>query len=279
MTTADQILRNTQATLEITFTAGDATGAVTYTVTDANGTSVATGTATNETEAGRYTFILAPQTAVKTLTIAWTGTWSGAVQSITTYAEIVGGHLFTLAEARAYDKAVLTSTTTYPDAAIRETRAGITDLFEQVTGVSFIPRYGRTTLDGSGYELWLPHRQIRTLLSGSVDAVALTAPQIAEIELYEYGRLYWTGGWASTTRRNVTVAYEHGYQAVPWDIHLAALTFLRYVLVSSDISDRTISFTNELGSFRQAVPGTKYPTGIPMVDAALSRYTSTMVFA
>jgi hypothetical protein len=266
--------------LEITFTAGDASGAVTYAVTDADGISVASGSATNETEPGRYTFVFAPQTAVKTLTIAWTGTWGGVAQTISTYAEVVGNHLFTLAEARAFDKAVLASTTTYPDAAIREARAGITDFFQQVTGVSFIPRYGRAVLDDPrSTDLWLPVLQLRTLLAGSLAGTALTAGEIADIEVYEYGKLWRTAGWPGSTRRDVIVSYEHGYQTVPWDIHQAALTYLRYILVSSDISDRTISWSSELGTFRQAVAGRNYPTGLPSVDAALGRYTAAAVLA
>ncbi len=284
MTGADHILKNTSATLGITFTAGDATGNVTYTVTDADGVSVQTGTATNEAAAGYYTFTLTPQAAVKTLTIVWSGTWGGAVQTITTYAEIVGAHLFTVAEARAVDNAKLANATTYPDATIREARAGIADFFEQVTRVSFIPRYARTILDGDGTgAAWLPHRQVRSLLAASTGSTsttrtALTAAELLEVDTYDYGLLERSTTW-TIGHRNLVVSYEHGYQAVPWDIHQAALIYLGFVLVASDVSDRTISYSNELGTFRQATPGRNYPTGIPVVDAALSRYTSAMVIA
>lgn len=285
MNVADHVLKNTQATLAIDFTAGAATGAVTYTVTDADGTAVTSGSATHGT-AGAYSFTLPPQTAVKSLTIVWTGTWGGVAQSLTTYAEIVGNHLFTIAEARAFDNAALASVTDYPEADIRAARAGIADFFESVTDVSFIPRYGRKVLDGPGArDLWLPVKQLRTLLAASVAGTAFTASEIADVEVYEYGKLYRPSTWDSyvwgegAARRNVTVAYEHGYQSVPWDIHQAALVYLRYLLVASDISDRTVSWSNELGTFRQAVPGRLYPTGLPSVDAALGRYQRSMVLA
>ncbi len=284
MTTADHILRSTQATIGITFTAGDATGAVTYTVTDADGVSVQTGTATNEAPAGYYTFTLAPQATVKTLTIVWSGTWGGADQSITTSAEIVGAHLFTVAELRAFDDAALTNPTTFTDATIREARAGIADFFEQVTGVSFIPRYARTILDGDGTgSAWLPHRQVRAILgastgSASTALTALTAAELLEVGTYEYGLLERNASW-TTGHRNLVVSYEHGYQAVPWEIHRAALIYARNVLVAVDMSDRTLSMTNELGTIRLSIPGQKYPTGIPVVDAALSRYTQSLVIA
>lgn len=285
--TADHILKNTQATLEATFTSGVATGSVTYTVTDATGTSVATGTATHGS-GGAYSFVLPPQDTVKTLTIVWSGTWAGAAQSITTYAEVVGGHLFTIAEARAFDNAALTNATLYTDAAIREARAGIADFFDNVTGISFIPRYRRETLDAPsyGYDLWLGRRQIRTLLAASSDGTAFTTDELAAVNVYEYGKLHrpgttWCGtSWPSSTRLGVIVAYEHGYQMVPWEIHQAALMYLRYVLVSSDISDRAISVVNDFGQVqRLSVASMRYPTGIPTVDAALNRQTPVLGMA
>ena len=70
---AELILKNTSSTLEITFSAGDASGAVTVTITRADGTALATGAATtNETEAGRYTYLMAPQTELDSLTAVWT---------------------------------------------------------------------------------------------------------------------------------------------------------------------------------------------------------------
>jgi len=276
MTTSDHILVNTQATLEITFTSGDATGDVTYIVTDAAGATVASGTATNETEPGRYTFLLAPQATVAELSIAWTGTWNSAVQTLTTTAEIVGAYLFNISEARAYDKGALASDTVYTDEAIRTARVGITDFFRQVTGMSFVPRYGRTVLDGDGGpELKVPASNLSEILSATVNGTALTPSELAEVTVYPEGILYRAAGWARSStsrRRNITVGYEYGHHQAPWDIHEAALMFLRYVMVPSDVSDRTITWTNELGTFRQAVPGEKYPTGIPAVDAALSRY-------
>lgn len=278
MNTSDHILVDTQATLEITFSAGDAAGNVTYVVTDSEGAAVASGTANNETEAGRYTFVLAPQPMVANLVVAWTGTWGGVPQTLTTTAEIVGAYLFTLAEARAYDKAVLGNATVYSDAAIRAARVGITDFFQEITGVGFVPRYGRAVLDGDGgRELKVQDfGHVDELLYASVNGTALTAPELAEVSVYPEGRFYRPAGWprsADGSRRNIVLGYEFGAHQAPWDVHEQALVLLRYTLVPSDISDRTITWTNELGTFRQAVPGEKYPTGLPSVDAMLSRYS------
>jgi hypothetical protein len=73
----------------------------------------------------------------------------------------------------------------------------------------------------------------------------------------------------------VVVAYEYGWPTPPADVSRAAMILARYELVSSDISDRMVSFSNDLGEVRLSVPGNKYPTGIPIVDATLARYDET----
>lgn len=285
MTGTDHVLRNTSATLTVTFSAGAAdSDAVTVTITDEAGNEVVAETAAAAAGDGAYSYQLAPQTQLNRLTVTWAGEWGGIPQTITTFVEIVGGYLFTVADARAFDDAKLADEETYPDAAIRDVRAGIADLFEQVTGVSFIARYARETLDApAGRDLWLARRQVRTVLAASVSGTALTSDELADLELYAHGQLYrsaaWRCGFATSGRRAIVVEYEHGHETVPWDIHQAALVLARYTLVSTEVSDRTISWSNELGTFRQAVPGEKYPTGIPAVDAALGRYTRRMVLA
>ena len=51
--------------------------------------------------------------------------------------------------AQSYGDRALANTTTYPDLDIRAARDRITDLFEQICGASFIPRFARDVLDGS----------------------------------------------------------------------------------------------------------------------------------
>ena len=279
MNTADHILRNNRAVLQITFSAGVADGSVTVTVADAAGAVVSTGAATS-VGAGVYTYALAPQTTVKNLTVTWAGSWGGVAQSIQSYAEVVGAYLFTLAQARMANRGALTSATDYPDTAIREARAGITDFFEEVCGVSFVPRYGRETLDSpSSYDLWLERTRPTRVLASSVDGTALTVGELGALVVYDTGRVYNPSWWSGSLARGVTVEYEHGYQQPPYDIHLAALVYLRQLLVASDIGDRTIAFTTELGTIRNAVAGSNYPTGIPVVDAALSRHMERSLIA
>lgn len=270
---AELVLKNTRAVLEVTFSADDADGAVTVTSLRADGTAGPGGSATNEAEAGRYTFALSPQSELDLLTVTWSGAWGAVTQSIQTQAEIVGGYLFPLADLRSFGDRALANTTTYPDATLREARDRITDMFQDVCGVAFVPRYHRDTLDGTGNgRVYVTKHRPRRLIAVSVDGTALDAGQLADVDVYDTGKLERDATW-TTGRRNVVVAYEHGWQSPPADISRAGMVLARYELVSSDISDRMLSFDNDLGTVRLSVPGRNFPTGIPVVDATLARYS------
>jgi hypothetical protein len=270
---ASQILKNTNATLEVTFSIGNADAGVTTTVKRADGTTLTSGAATQTAPTGHYTFTLAPQAELDSLTVTWAGTFGGTAQSVQTFAEIVGGYLFPLADLRTFGDQALASSTSYPDAVLRQAREEITDFFERVTECSFIPRYGRETLDGNGStRLWLDKKRVNRLIGITVDGVALSAPELALVYPYSTGRIERDAAWSWSTRQNIVVSYEYGWPSTPAAVQRAALILARYQLVSNDISDRTISFANDLGTVRLSVPGMDYPTGIPVVDATLDRY-------
>jgi hypothetical protein len=273
---AELILKNTRATLEMIFSAGNADAAVTVTVTGADGASIQSGSAT-ALGSGDYTFGLNPLSELNSLTVVWSGSWGGVAQSITAYADVVGANLFSLADLRAFGNKGLANATTYPDADLRAARGRITDMFEDRTGCSFVPRYHRDTLDGTGNcRVWLLKKRVRRIIAASVDGVALS--DLTILKPYPTGRLErtsgtWGSGWSNW--QNVVVAYEYGWPAAPADISRAAMTLARYELVNNDISDRMISMSNDLGEVRFSIPSAKYPTGIPVVDATLAAYDET----
>jgi hypothetical protein len=280
-----RILKNTSATLKRTFTvdgtATDADGDVTVTITDAAGTEVVAETNSTSVGSGVYTYLLAPQSNPSRLTATWSGSWSGVSQTVTDTVLVVGGHLFTEVEARAFHDAAMSSASTYSDAAIAEARDRITDTFSEVTGVAFVPTYEYETLEGTGgrvlYARW---PRISDVLSASIGGTAQTASDLVAMRvpsngIYHKGRL-----WPLPTTsdpRNVTVGYVHGWTTVPGQIKRAALTVLRYELVDSNIGDRTVSLTDEIGTIRVAQPGFRGAAyGIPAVDATLERYSERM---
>lgn len=284
---ADQrILRNTSATLTRTFyvdgTATSADGNVTLGITDEAGAEiVAAGTVAVNDSTGVYSYLLAPQSQLNRLTVTWSGTWSAVAQSFTDYVEVVGGHLFTEAEARAAHSSLLTSATVYPDAAIAEARDRISDEFEQFCGVSFVPRYNYETIPGSGNH-WLPieRGRVSTVIAATVNSTSLTVANVTPHPTLP--KLHYTGTWSSPTGSNplnVTVEYEHGYDTPPPDIKRAALILLRHQIIPDQaggaIPDRAISLTDEVGTIRLAQPGFRgAPYGIPLVDQTLMRYTT-----
>lgn len=125
-------------------------GTVTIGIVDATGAEVvASGTATSKSGSGTsttYTYSLAIQTAVKRLTVTWTR--ADTTASFSSDIEVVGGLLFTEVEARAHHDSQITAST-FTDAQIADTRARITDEFEQICGVSFIPRWREQKMAGS----------------------------------------------------------------------------------------------------------------------------------
>lgn len=266
-----QFPRNTQATLAVNVSAGAATGAVTATTKGEDGVTIATGAATHVGVGGDYTFLCPPQAELNRLTTTWSGTWNAVVQSVETFDEIIGGLLFSLAEARVYKDAGLADTTAYPDADIRDARDRIADDFQNCCGVPFFPRYERETLSGSGQTwLWLPYKRPLRLVSVMVGGVAMTSPELAAVVLNPSGKLETAAAWP-TGRRNIVVTWERGYRRVPLEIHRAALELTHYELISSEITDRMVTFANELGTVRLSTPGRENPTGIPLIDAVLHR--------
>lgn len=196
----------------------------------------------------------------------------------------VAWQLFGVAEARAFNRAELASTTTYTAAAITEAEREIRDAFEQVCGVSFVPKTCVDYyVDGTGGRvLWLPFVRLKEVTAAVIYDSDMTvvetfdADDLADLALYDDGRIvrrtrgYWTAG-----ERNVRLTFTHGYGACPLEIRRAALSVCLAKLVPSDVSDRATYVSDGNMTFGLATAGrfgAEY--GLPMVDSTLSRYSS-----
>lgn len=266
-----RVLRTTPATLSHTFKVDEtptSAGAVTVAVKRLDGTTVASGAATAGTP-GQYSYALAGQAELDTLTVDW----SGSLGTERDVVEIVGGHLFDLAEARSQPPPL--DATKYPTATLRAKRVEVEVECERICGVAFVPRYERVVLDGSGGEpLVLPRVEIRAVRSVSIGGAITTG-----VDFDPAGVIYRAGGasWPAG-RRNVLVEYEHGYDAPPEDLKMAAMLRLRsrLTMTSSGVPDRAITWTAaEGGTYRIALPS-KTKTGVPDVDAAYEGHTIDM---
>lgn len=271
----ERILQNTPGTLsQQWFEAGDPVdpGTVTVEITRADGTVlVAAGTGTTGAGTNPRTFSLTTtHTALlDRLTVTWTSTAKGALTSV---LEVVGGFLFSIAQARAIQP--LNSTSSYPTETIVAMRTTVEEAIEQACGVAFVPRYTRENLTGSGgYQLLLRPYTTR-VRSVTVAGTAWAQPDLDALTYDTVGAVESVYRWPSS---RVTVGYEHGYQSVPAEINRAALILAKTWLVGarSPIDDRASTFAAENGvSYSLVVPGRGGSTfGVPEVDAVVGRYS------
>lgn len=266
-----RVLRTAPVTLSHTFRVDEtptSAGAVTVAVKRLDGTAVASGAATPG-GTGQYTYDLVGQAQLDTLTVDW----SGSLGTERDLVEVVGGYLFDLVEARNQPPPL--DATKYPTATLRAKRVEVEVECERICGVAFVPRYERVVLDGSGQgSLLLPRIEIRAVRSVTIGGALTTA-----VDFDPAGVLYLAGGasWPAG-RRNVLVEYEHGYDAPPEDLKMAAMLRLRsrLTMTSSGVPDRAITWTAaEGGTYRIALPS-KAKTGVPDVDAAYEGNTIDM---
>lgn len=263
-------------------------GATTLTVTNDDDTALVTAAAATGTGAVARTSVLtATHTAtLDLLTAVWTATTTtnNSPGTLTQAYEVVGDHLFTIAEARAFDRAQLAASATYSDAAITAARQRITEWFESILGVSAFPRYRKVILDGDGSDtIMVPDGRVTAIRAAAIRAsggttwTALTADELADLfidpdtgQVMRESLGLWTSG-----RRNIRIAYEYGHEQVPEPLKYAALKVLTNHIVPSNMSDRTIQTSGEFGTLMLATPNPAVRArwfGLPIVDSILAEY-------
>lgn len=247
-------------------------GTVTYAVVNDAGTSVASGTASGTGAAARTFSLTSTHTAdLDVLTITWT---SATLGTLVTQVEVVGGFVCSIGQIDA----ALTrggTATAYAVADKERARAAAVDAFETACGVAFTPRYAREKFFGDGYELLLPTPHVRSLRSVSIDGTALTADELAAIDVdTRAGRLIRQVGWFSWQRtRGITVTWEHGHTSAPADVSRAVAMLAAAALADGPYDDRGYGISDEGGSIRLLTAGVMGAYfSIPDVEAALRRY-------
>ena len=275
-----KLLQNRAATILLVVTdqfgtAVDAAANPTVVVKDGGGATIASGTSSKPVgTTGLYEFGLTPaHTAVlDSYSAVWSYSRGGSAEQAMTTFEVAGGFFFSVAEARAFDNAAMADAARYPASTIVAGRELVEDHIEHLCGVAFVPRATRVVIDGTNDDVLVAITRPREIASASVDDVALTAGQLANISIYPEGRLAYPA-WI-TGELNIRMHVLHGHDVPPEPIKRAALVLLRNRLVASSIDDRAVAFTDELGTRQLAVAGRRgQPTGIPDVDAAIAQYS------
>jgi hypothetical protein len=246
-------------------------GVVTVDIARADGTALVTDGATSGTGAAARTYNLTAAThtnLLDTLTVTWESTTKGTV---TAYVEVVGGFLFSVADARAVSP--LQNTTTYPTAKIVAVRTLVEEAIEDACGVAFVPRYTRETLSGVGEaDLPLNRARLRSIRSVSIDGETLASADLAEVGIHSARYINYPNHW-DQGYSNVIVGYEHGFDFPPARISRAAILLAKRWLVEGPIDDRATSLITEDGTFALTTPGLRGALfDLPEVNAAIEEY-------
>jgi hypothetical protein len=290
--TPARFIKDTAVTITLTaYSDGTATdvGTITLGIVDAAGNTVlSAGTAvTSDGGDGTYTYDLAAHTQVDQLIVTWTE--SGGDPVFVSYHESVGAHLVTEAQIRAADPK-LADATAYPDATLVAERDRVTDLLEQWTGRSFIPRYRYVKTRGEGGRLLSLHSpQVSLGGSGGQGAaydpttvisatIGGTAQTVGNITVTRDGLYHTTRSWSTPTGSdplNVTVEYEYGAPSLVDGVDRIALILIRNRLVKTAIDDRTISLAGEFGTQRFVTEGgpMNNPTRWPEANQWISEHS------
>lgn len=272
----DRVVLGRPATLELTFysdeTATEPTSATIHIVASDGTDVVAAGTAVDlgAPADGIATYDLAAQASLDTLTATWTAVLSGNSVDFTQTIEIVGGHYFSISELRS--QSGLDDAAVFSASLLVAARLATEDLFEKYTGVAWVNRFKRVTLDGSGKStIRLPMLQPTAVTSLSIGGVAVA--DLSGVVVWPDGDVYYPGGFTAG-RQNVVIGVEHGFDSPPEDLRRAAVRYARVVALDfkSRIPERAIQMNTEAGSFQLALASRERPTGYPEIDAILQQH-------
>lgn len=272
---------------------------VSIVIKDGAGATVYTGTPTIHSGHCDITLPVATLPNLDTYEFIYTAKTQpgGADVRWTDIIELVGGHLFEIADLRAQDRAFL-DTAKYPTETLRQVRIWVEDVIEGpiAARLAFVPRGRRVVLDGNMPDLSrayspvlynndyrnliAPDFAIRKVNSGSINGVALTQDEIDNINvqdnvLWRNSGQYWPA-WSFGVG-NIKLHYEFGLDRAPGAITRAALILAREYLVKSDLPARATATSIGDQMFRVTIAGRDGITGIPDVDAAIAQFGRTSV--
>jgi hypothetical protein len=238
----DRYLINSQAEFEVTFyvdgaATDPAPATATVTITRSDGTNIVTAQPASHATpppAGTFTYTLQPNqmTLLDDLTL----TWTSALGTVKTYAQVVGGFLVSLAELES-----LYPTWSIPDLKQRRTIAE--ERLERACGRAFVPRFqsetrmigrrGRTQL------LWGDVRSVRSVVIGTQFSpgglISYDTNTIASLGVDREPGVIWglpsyaSGMWSGT---QAVIGYEHGGDFADGDVANAILAVVDETFVS-----------------------------------------------
>lgn len=290
----DKVLRNTTATVSVTFysgsTAVEADGTVTVVAKKADGTTLFSIDAVDDPAVGVYSTTIAPQADLNLLTLTWTGQFSATPVSIVSNVEIVGGFYFSIAELRNYDSTIANNLVRFPNDALVRVRDEVEAEFEDICHRAFVPRFYRETgieMDSDTSMIWLEKPEATRFLSvklNSIDYLAWYTAGYFTRDKYSPRGIIVTGSATGLFAYDsqyypsaLVIEYEYGLPQVPIPIKEKALKRAKQKLMGlgSTVDERALTMTlPDIGTINLATPGVRgSETGVPDIDVVLSRYT------
>lgn len=194
--------------------------------------------------------------------------WDVDGASYTDFVEVVGGFIFSVAEARRIDNS-LADSGRYPFEDIAAARLHVEAEAERIMGRSMSPRLGSETLvvkGNAGVVLIAP--DIREVVSVSKDGVEVTSS--VHVANAEAGILSAPPEWEG---EELVVTYRYGLTVAPEDVKVLAVRRLRWWLTRevSGVSDRAATFSTEGGATYGLLTASATSTGDHEVDAVYRR--------
>ncbi len=194
--------------------------------------------------------------------------------------------LFSVAEARAFDKAQLTSVSLYSDATITAKEITIRAKFEREIGVALAPTASTEYHDGDGTDtLYLDHHNPRavstpspltvssiTVIATDDTETAFTATELADVVKYS-NKLVRRSGTFTRGSRNILVVYTHGYTTPPDDLKTAALYAVAQELIPTSVPSSVIDGSDgQINWLRTKDPERGRWYGNEAIDAVLREH-------
>lgn len=271
-----ELLQGSGAVLRIPEADGDPIGfdsaPAIQVVRDSDGAAVSSGgvTQVGSGESAYWQSVLSPQSEVDRLTATWTGDIAGVESSFTTFHEVVGGFVVSLAAIEAKLGSVASPNTAELFAAREQ---ALREIEDACGAVVFRPRYEKERLHGDGSErLLLANKGLLRVIRVEVDEVALSEAELEALTLDGDGIVIRESGWQRGAE--IVVSYAYGLINRP-DAIGPVRDYAAYLLTPApkDRNQRATSESTEQGTYSlvtAGVRGAQFP--LPAVNAFVERF-------
>jgi hypothetical protein len=166
----------------------------------------------------------------------------------------------------------------FTDDELADAREWFETLFEDYTGMAFVPRLATERLAGRCSTIMLKHWPVRSVaavrsFTTATVSTAFSVDELADLLIDPTGEIkrYSLGYWPA----DVELDYVHGQAAPPADVKREAKVAIQEKLMEDNSgrpADRTYGVATDGVFVRSILPGKDKPFGIASVDEVANRY-------